>query len=78
MVGMAGFFSAAAHVPISTAIDGQRDDRNYHLLVPTMFVSMLAFLADPAPHYLRKATASPFGVAGSPAFHHPHHARAHA
>jgi CIC family chloride channel protein len=44
MVGMAGFFSAAAHVPISTVIMVSEMTGNYHLLVPTMFVSMLAFL----------------------------------
>ncbi|MGD0835181.1 MAG: chloride channel protein [Polyangia bacterium] len=44
MVGMAGFFSAAAHVPISTVIMVSEMTGNYHLLVPTMFVCMLGFL----------------------------------
>jgi len=44
MVGMAGFFSAAAHVPISTVIMVSEMTGNYHLLVPTMFVCMLGML----------------------------------
>jgi CIC family chloride channel protein len=44
MVGMAGFFSAAAHVPISTVIMVSEMTGNYHLLVPTMFVCMAGFL----------------------------------
>jgi CIC family chloride channel protein len=44
MVGMAGFFSAAAHVPISTVIMVSEMTGNYHLLVPSMFVCMLGFL----------------------------------
>jgi CIC family chloride channel protein len=44
MVGMAGFFSAAAHVPISTVIMVSEMTGNYHLLVPTMFVCTLGFL----------------------------------
>jgi CIC family chloride channel protein len=44
MVGMAGFFSAAAHVPISTVIMVSEMTGNYHLLVPAMFVCMLGFL----------------------------------
>jgi len=44
MVGMAGFFSAAAHVPISTVIMVSEMTGNYHLLVPTMFVCMMGFL----------------------------------
>ena len=44
MVGMAGFFSAAAHIPISTVIMVSEMTGNYHLLVPTMFVCMLGFL----------------------------------
>jgi CIC family chloride channel protein len=44
MVGMAGFFAAAAHVPISTVIMVSEMTGNYHLLVPTMFVCMLGVL----------------------------------
>jgi CIC family chloride channel protein len=44
MVGMAGFFAAAAHVPISTVIMVSEMTGNYHLLVPAMFVCMLGFL----------------------------------
>jgi chloride channel protein, CIC family len=44
MVGMAGFFAAAAHVPISTVIMVSELTGNYQLLVPSMFVCMLGFL----------------------------------
>jgi len=44
MVGMAGFFAAAAHVPISTVIMVSELTGNYHLLVPAMLVCMLGFL----------------------------------
>jgi Chloride channel protein EriC len=44
MVGMAGFFAAAARVPISTIIMVSEMTGNYQLLVPTMFVCMLGFL----------------------------------
>ncbi|MBN1960442.1 MAG: chloride channel protein [Deltaproteobacteria bacterium] len=44
MVGMAGFFASAAHVPISTIIMVSEMTGNYQLLVPTMFVSLLGFL----------------------------------
>lgn len=44
MVGMAGFFASAAHVPISTVIMVSELTGNYRLLVPSMFVCMLGFL----------------------------------
>jgi CIC family chloride channel protein len=44
LVGMAGFFAASAHVPISTVIMVSEMTGNYELLVPAMFVCMLAFL----------------------------------
>lgn len=44
MVGMAGFFAAAARTPISTVIMVSEMTGNYQLLVPSMWVSMLAFL----------------------------------
>ena len=44
MVGMAGFFAAAARTPISTVIMVSEMTGNYELLVPSMWVSMLAFL----------------------------------
>lgn len=44
VVGMAGFFSAAANVPISTIIMVSEMTGNYHLLVPSMLVCILAYL----------------------------------
>lgn len=44
LVGMAGFFAAAASTPISTVIMVSEMSGNYALLVPTMWVSLLAFL----------------------------------
>jgi len=44
MVGMAGFFAAAGHVPLSTIIMVAEMTGNYHLLVPSMLVCILAFL----------------------------------
>lgn len=44
MVGMAGFFASAAHVPISTVIMVSELTGNYELLVPSMLVCMLGSL----------------------------------
>ncbi len=44
MVGMAGFFAAAAAVPVSTVIMVSEMTGNYQLLVPTMLVCMLGVL----------------------------------
>ncbi len=44
IVGMAGFFAAAAHVPISTIIMVSEMTGDYQLLLPTMWVSTLCFL----------------------------------
>jgi len=43
LVGMAGFFVAAAKTPISMVIMVSEMTGNYHLLVPTMWVNALAF-----------------------------------
>ena len=45
IVGMAGFFAAAANTPISTVIMVSELTGNYKLLVPAMWVCFLAFLA---------------------------------
>jgi len=50
VVGMAGFFSGIASTPLSTIIMVSEMTGNYHLLVPSMWVSTLAFLL------LRKTT----------------------
>jgi CIC family chloride channel protein len=42
LVGMAGFFAAAANTPISTLIMVSEMTGNYHLLVPSMWVCFLA------------------------------------
>ena len=44
MVGMAGFFAAAANTPITAVIMVSEMTGNYQLLVPTMWVCMIAFL----------------------------------
>ncbi|PLX67164.1 MAG: chloride channel protein [Denitrovibrio sp.] len=44
IVGMAGFFSGIANTPLSTIIMVSEMTGNYHLLVPSMWVSTLAFL----------------------------------
>jgi chloride channel protein, CIC family len=45
IVGMAGFFAAAANTPISTVIMVSELTGNYKLLVPAMWVCCVAFLA---------------------------------
>ncbi|MCD8568658.1 MAG: chloride channel protein [Geovibrio sp.] len=50
VVGMAGFFAGIASAPLSTIIMVSEMTGNYHLLVPSMWVSTLAFLL------LRKTT----------------------
>ena len=44
IVGMAGFFAGCAHAPFSTIIMVSEMTGDYHLLLPTMWVSMLCFL----------------------------------
>lgn len=44
LVGMAGFFAAAANTPISTIIMVSEMTGNYHLLVPSMLVCFLSYL----------------------------------
>jgi CIC family chloride channel protein len=43
-VGMAGFFAAVGNVPISTLVMVSEMTGNYHLLLPSLWVSALAFL----------------------------------
>jgi len=43
VVGIAGFFAAAAKTPISMVIMVSEMTGNYHLLVPTMWVNVIAF-----------------------------------
>ena len=44
LVGMAGFFGAAANVPVSTIIMVSEMTGNYNLLVPSMWVCVIAYL----------------------------------
>ncbi len=44
IVGMAGFFAAAAHVPITAIIMVSEMTGDYQLLLPTMWVATLGFL----------------------------------
>lgn len=43
IVGMAGFFAGAANTPLSTIIMVSEMVGNYHLLVPTLWVSTISF-----------------------------------
>ncbi len=44
LVGMAGFFAAAANTPVSTIIMVSEMTGNYHLLVPSMLVCFVAYV----------------------------------
>ncbi|MGF1510990.1 MAG: chloride channel protein [Myxococcota bacterium] len=44
MVGMAGFFSAAANTPLSSIIMVSEMTGNYRLIVPTMWVCVISFM----------------------------------
>jgi CIC family chloride channel protein len=44
IVGMAGFFAGAANTPLSTIVMVSEMVGNYHLLVPTLWVSTIAFV----------------------------------
>ncbi|MEM7248550.1 MAG: chloride channel protein [Acidobacteriota bacterium] len=44
MVGMAGFFAAAGHAPVSTIIMVGEMTGNHHLLVPSMLTCVVAYL----------------------------------
>ncbi|MFH1754872.1 MAG: chloride channel protein [Candidatus Latescibacterota bacterium] len=44
IVGMAGFFSAASHAPISTIIMVSEMTGNYNLLVPAMWVCAISYI----------------------------------
>lgn len=44
VVGMAGFFAGAANTPLSTIIMVSEMVGNYHLLVPTLWVSTISFV----------------------------------
>jgi CIC family chloride channel protein len=57
VVGMAGFFAAAANTPLSTIIMVSELTGGYTLLVPSMWVSFLAFLL------VRRSTLYPNQVA---------------
>lgn len=44
IVGMAGFFAGAANTPLSTIIMVSEMVGNYHLLIPTLWVSAISFV----------------------------------
>ncbi|QDT89331.1 chloride channel protein [Gimesia algae] len=54
LVGMAGFFSGAAHAPISTIIMVSEITGNYSLLLPTMLSSTLCFVLCQKVHLYQK------------------------
>ncbi len=45
VVGMAGFFAAASHAPISTIIFVSEMTNSYELLLPSLFVSSICYMA---------------------------------
>ncbi|MCA9582254.1 MAG: chloride channel protein [Myxococcales bacterium] len=63
IVGMAGFFAAAANTPLSTVIMVSEMIGSYRLLVPTMWVCVVAFIlvrrSTLYRHQLSHRTASP-------------------
>jgi len=60
LAGMAGFFSAASRVPISSIIMVSEITGSYHLLVPTMWVSILSFLLNRDMTLFRKQLPTRF------------------
>jgi len=65
IVGMAGFFSAAANTPISTIIMVSEMTGDYHLLVPSMWVCIIAYLLVNRSTIYEKQLLSPLDA--------PHH-----
>jgi CIC family chloride channel protein len=78
IVGMAGFFSAAANTPLSTMIMVSELTGNYELLIPSMWVCAISFMVarrwslyknqvpsklDSSAHWGEYATASPIPLA---------------
>lgn len=60
VVGMAGFFAAAANTPISTIIMVSEMTGNYDLLLPAMFVCAVAYVLCKRFTLYEKQLASPF------------------
>lgn len=58
MVGMAGFFAAAAKTPFSTLIMVGEITGNYNLILPTMWVCIIAFLLSDEQSIYSKQMAS--------------------
>jgi len=67
IVGMAGFFAAAAKTPFSTIVIVSEMTGNYNLLLPTLWVCSLAFLlSDPKSIYSEQVA----NVSSSPVHRH--------
>ena len=60
IVGMAGFFAAAANTPISTIIMVSEMTGNYHLLVPSMWVCIIAYILVPRTSLYEKQIKNRF------------------
>jgi CIC family chloride channel protein len=58
IVGMAGFFAAAAKTPISTLVIVSEMTGNYHLLLPTLWVCAISFLVSDEQSLYRSQVAS--------------------
>ena len=58
LVGMAGFFAAAAKTPISTLVIVSEMTNNYNLLLPALWVCVLAFLLSDAQSLYRSQVES--------------------
>ena len=60
IIGIAGFFSAAANTPISTILMVSEITGNFELLVPAMWVSFLAYLIASKTHLYENQIKSRF------------------
>jgi CIC family chloride channel protein len=58
LVGMAGFFAAAAKTPISTLVIVSEMTNNYNLLLPALWVCVLSFLLSDAQSLYRSQVES--------------------
>ena len=66
IVGMAGFFAAAAKTPFSTLVIVSEMTGNYNLLLPALWVCTLAFLLSDEQSLYQLAGREPVALAGPP------------
>ena len=65
IVGMAGFFAAAAKTPFSTIVIVSEMTGGYRLLLPALWVCMLAFILSDQQSIYYRAGGEPVPFAGS-------------